>query len=122
MSFDWKEYLNLAKELAKSNDEARLRSAISRAYYSVFCKAKSLFGDKIQLTRKSIDHRLISEYLKAQDNENLKKLGVYLERLRVDRNRADYDDEFPNLTNQAEIDLLMAQKAYKILEIYEIVQ
>jgi hypothetical protein len=37
MSFDWREYLTLAKELADTsgtvpNFEARLRSGISRAY------------------------------------------------------------------------------------------
>jgi len=38
MRFDWSEYLNLAQELAaisseSTNSEARLRSAVSRAYY-----------------------------------------------------------------------------------------
>jgi hypothetical protein len=37
MPFDWKEYLSLAKELAKCNDEAALRFAISPAYYAAFC-------------------------------------------------------------------------------------
>lgn len=40
MRFDWSEYLNLAQELAaisgdSVNNEAKLRSAISRAYYAV---------------------------------------------------------------------------------------
>src|SRR4051794_36056323 len=41
MSFDWQHYLDLTKELAtkpagSSNIEARLRSAISRAYYTAY--------------------------------------------------------------------------------------
>lgn len=41
MSFDWQHYLDLAKELltkpaGSSNVEARLRSAISRAYYTAY--------------------------------------------------------------------------------------
>lgn len=42
MSFDWKTYFDLALELVQepshfsSSEEARLRSAISRAYYSIF--------------------------------------------------------------------------------------
>ena len=41
MSFDWSQYLNLAKELAgqatiPAEQEARLRDAISRSYYAAF--------------------------------------------------------------------------------------
>ena len=39
MSFDWSEYLDLARELAKFS-EAGQRSAISRAYYAAFCTAR----------------------------------------------------------------------------------
>ena len=44
MSFDWSQYLNLAKELAgqatiPAEQEARLRDAISRSYYLEFFKA-----------------------------------------------------------------------------------
>jgi hypothetical protein len=41
MSFDWSQYLTLAKELAGeatilAEGEARLRDAISRSYYAAF--------------------------------------------------------------------------------------
>lgn len=36
MSFDWREYLNLASILSGNADEASQRTAISRAYYAVF--------------------------------------------------------------------------------------
>jgi hypothetical protein len=36
MSFDWANYLRLAEDLAAKADEASLRTAISRAYYSIF--------------------------------------------------------------------------------------
>jgi uncharacterized protein (UPF0332 family) len=47
MRFDWSEYFNLAQELAvisseATNNEARLRSAVSRAYYSVFFQRSGL--------------------------------------------------------------------------------
>lgn len=47
MSFPWSHYLDLAKALAGqetngvASQEARLRSAISRAYYAVFCTARN---------------------------------------------------------------------------------
>ena len=47
MSFDWSEYLNLAKKLIRagstlSANEACQRTAISRAYYAVYCQARNL--------------------------------------------------------------------------------
>jgi hypothetical protein len=36
MSFDWIDYLRLAEDLAAKDDEAPLRTAISRAYYFIF--------------------------------------------------------------------------------------
>lgn len=41
MHFDWDEYLNLAKELSKTNSDACYRSSISRAYYAAYCRAAS---------------------------------------------------------------------------------
>ena len=46
MSFDWSQYLNLAKELAgqatiPAEQEARLRDAISRSYYAAFILARN---------------------------------------------------------------------------------
>ena len=51
MSFDWSEYLNLAKELANqaiapANQEAKLRTAISRSYYAAFINARNYLRDK----------------------------------------------------------------------------
>ncbi len=59
MSFNWSEYLNLAQELAgrstePPNQEARLRSSISRAYYAAFCKARNyLLGKKYPVPREN---------------------------------------------------------------------
>ena len=46
MSFDWIEYLNLARKLSGKPlqsvaPEAEERAAISRAYYAAFCKARN---------------------------------------------------------------------------------
>lgn len=37
---EWSKFLDLARELAKRDDEAYQRSAVSRAYYSVYCTAR----------------------------------------------------------------------------------
>ena len=55
MSFDWSNYLDLARELQRqgaihSSKEAELRSSISRAYYAAFCKARNYLRDRRRLT------------------------------------------------------------------------
>jgi hypothetical protein len=41
MPFDWNDFLTLAEELAARDDQASKRTAISRAYYSVFHAANA---------------------------------------------------------------------------------
>jgi len=41
MSFDWLGYIRLAENLSDELDESSLRSAVSRAYYGVFCIARN---------------------------------------------------------------------------------
>jgi hypothetical protein len=40
--FDWTSYFVLARELAKRPEEASRRTAVSRAYYAIFNKARLL--------------------------------------------------------------------------------
>ncbi len=45
MTFDPREFLRIANQLAQHNDdEASLRSAVNRAYYSVFLLARQKVG------------------------------------------------------------------------------
>ncbi len=102
MSFDWGEYLRLAKSLARTSNEAELRSSISRAYYAVFNTARRIIVNKglgYLPTWSHKDHKKVPEifekYLKAVEiSEGLKRLRNY-------RNKADYDDVFPNLIKTA---------------------
>jgi uncharacterized protein (UPF0332 family) len=60
------DFLHLAIQLGQSNDEARLRTAVSRAYYGVFHLAKDLlaeFGVQFPATEKQhskLPHCLIN--------------------------------------------------------------
>jgi len=125
MSFDWGEYLRLAKDLVKKTCEAELRSAISRAYYSVFITARNLLSARnIPITRSGKDHRLVPETLKARGgmsgNRKAIEAGTNLERLRDDRGTADYENNFPNLNKQTRLDLKIAEKTYnRLLELEE---
>lgn len=114
MTFDWNEYFKLAQELSQRKDgtdpqrEARLRSAISRSYYSVFCSARNhLNKKKVPLPKENIHASVKDQYRNSSDT-TLRQIGNNLERLRIDRNKADYDDSFDRLNNTAVLHLMMA--------------
>jgi uncharacterized protein (UPF0332 family) len=105
--FDWDEFLKLAKELAQQNDEASLRTAISRIYYAVYWKARIQLEKEGFVVRFGIgrgSHEQVwDEYNNRQGNDNKKifKFGVELKR---NRTKADYKAEIivsRNLANDS---------------------
>ncbi len=99
MSFDWAEYLNLADRLVRdkalfTSDEACFRAAISRAYYSAFCAARNRARDRdgLIVTNTVSDHRLVKDHYERAPDRSRQKIGVWLDRLRLNRNQADYAD------------------------------
>lgn len=123
MRFDWSEYFNLAQELAiisenSANNEAKLRSAISRAYYAVFCLARNYLRDvekDPRLSRNKTpdinEHQYVAEefiYHKSKAKKMI-KLGENLSRLRDFRNKADYADTIFNLQGDVKNALNLAQ-------------
>nr|QNO49891.1 hypothetical protein GKKIKBAN_00005 [Methanosarcinales archaeon ANME-2c ERB4] len=116
MTFDWSEYLNLAQELAgdavsSPNEEAKLRSSVSRAYYAPFCKARNhlrdIDGDQIL----SVDppkvnvHTYVRNQFKNSSDKSRKKMGTDLNRLRLRRNKADYKDVVSGLSQLSTVSL-----------------
>ncbi len=99
MPFDWKHYLDLARDLSQptttdaGQQEARLRSSVSRAYYAAFCHARNhcrdVFG--FQPTYGTEDHTKVRDFLRYKVS---KRQGIadMLDHLRRWRNKADYDD------------------------------
>ena len=108
MTFDWSEYLELAQELAgdgagSPNEEAKLRSSVSRAYYAAFCKARNHLRDidGYQISQHVNVHKHVRDQFKDSSDKSRKKIGTDLDRLRKRRNKADYDDfvnKLPQLT------------------------
>lgn len=122
MSFDWSDYLNFAKELAPrpvsaATQESRLRCAISRAYYANYCKARNHLRDKEgQTIPKQDAHKYVIDMFLNSTERKRKDLGKDLNRLRVDRIKADYHDEFNGLPAQTEIVLMLAEKVISNLD------
>lgn len=113
VEFDWIEFLNIAKELSEdknlhSSQEAKLRCAISRAYYAVYHKARKIvlpsqvkgFGS----------HQQVIDTLQESDDAARRKLGADLNRLKGKRHKADYVDRVQNLPALAEEALIEAEE------------
>lgn len=101
MSFDWSEFYKLAQELigrgnVSASREAKLRSAISRAYFAAHCSARNHL---VNVDRDTVDsdnraHKQVVEKFKSSTDKERIEIGESLNRLRQYRGRADYDDTF----------------------------
>jgi len=102
LSFDFGDYLNLAEALVNergrlATEEACLRSAVSRAYYSVFILARDFTATKEEEIadfdskgKKLGSHERIIEHFKNSCDARRQKIGLSLDRLREFRVQADY--------------------------------
>src|SRR5437899_3066148 len=101
MSFDWTEYLLLAEEMSglipanPASEEARQRSAVSRAYYAAFHVCLNKLGAKVPAYQNS--HLAVVEYFQYNQSKTYKDIGTRLNRLLLDRRMADYDEEIMRL-------------------------
>ena len=130
MTFDWVDYLILAKTLqtnAKNQNslrEAMLRSAISRAYYSVFNIAKNyLISLGIRFDGSAEEHRIIQkkfEDLSQRESDGTKRLNLAeisnsLSVLRSFRNKADYETVVSGIDRKGEAAVIRAEKVYDLI-------
>ena len=123
MSFEWSRYLTLAQELTDQavkssgqDTEARLRCAISRAYFAAFGEVQNHLrkeGNFIPNTARG--HQIVVRLLKESADKTCQKMGQLLEDLRTSRNLADYDDVVPNLLALTNGALVLAETAISLL-------
>lgn len=119
MSFDWKEYYDLARELTgsggvPSTEEARLRSAISRAYYASFCGARTQYPARRSFP--GSEHSFVWNQFKNSADLTRKVIGTEGDRLRRDRNLADYEDAVTALPSLAAKALVRSDKILNLLK------
>jgi len=117
MPFDWLEYLDLAKSLQNkhSNDysqEAAFRSAVSRAYYAVFCYARNFVRDHegFSPSNSARDHSLVKIHFQKQGQSDI---AGKLNDLRRWRNRCDYEDTVDDLS---ELLIDAIEKAQEVID------
>ena len=105
MSFDWAEYLALARHLLQPGTttvsaEAALRCAISRSYYAVFCSARNYLRDR-GLYQPTYDYKDHGRVPKSMTNHGFPHLATDMNRLRQRRIAADYQDSISKPHDQA---------------------
>jgi uncharacterized protein (UPF0332 family) len=124
MSFDWESYLWVARELAGEevsgvDEEAKLRAAISRAYYAAFHKARLHLENADHDPRVPIDgkaHEYVRQEFENHPEQARKLIGQNLGRLKSFRTRADYRDIFSRLKETTSLSLKIAQEIIDGLE------
>jgi len=123
MSFDWTEYLNLADVLVRdrasyTNEEACFRAAISRAYYSAFCLARNRARDVegLVVTNSAADHGLVKGHYLQSPHKQRRKIGTRLDRLRLNRNKADYADSISGAESLSTSSLMLARNVLNALK------
>ncbi len=94
--FEWPKFFTLAEELgARHDDEAALRSAVSRGYYAVFGTAREL------LRTEGVDEEVLRSHWKVwrgyKQASGRRALGIDGARLKAKRLRADYANTIDDL-------------------------
>lgn len=89
--FDWPDYLDFARRIAAETDnEAALRTAISRAYYAVFNFALERLVEHGFIPGGPDPHRRVWRAYQSSDNPDCRRIGAIGFLLRDRRNVADY--------------------------------
>lgn len=135
MNFAWEKYLELAEglfkvDLAKTDEEARWRSAISRSYYYAFLIARNYLRDVEEHppVQSGSTHLWVQEQFETiltldstETDKTRHKIYTILNRMHTNRKTADYEDSFdlkglaPNLEKLTETEIKQAKKIKDLL-------
>lgn len=97
--------MELARELEKENDEAKLRSSISRAYYAAYCSSRNYMenpcGRKLPFDEPT--HQYVIDYFSGKKGVRTTprrlKIAQNLIRMRQKRRTADYNNNIHAVVN-----------------------
>jgi uncharacterized protein (UPF0332 family) len=111
-SFDWADYLTLATTLSANGDEASQRSAISRAYYSVF-HAATLHAKPNGYNERS--HGRLWKMYQADADLNARRLSVLGNQMKRAREDADYVAQVARVSDVMTLQLATATQFATVL-------
>lgn len=116
---DWFSYYELAQEWVEHAGEAHKRSAVSRAYYAMYCTARDKLKDAGRYNPPSCgsNHTHVWNSYKAdlQYPERV-QVGVLGTRLRLARNKADYHDFIDHFSDLVEVAMSDAEELKSYLD------
>lgn len=111
---DWAGYLALAERLSHEQEEASLRSAVSRAYYSAYNTARQqVCAKEPMFSFRDDDHWKVWEWYSKQPGRGA-QVQTIGQALRSLRNRADYD-RLSNYKAEAESAVRKAKQLLMLL-------
>lgn len=102
MSFTWQAFADLASVLANETDEARLRTAINRAYYAAYHAASAYVrAHDLCPPDQHLSHSLVWRLIRGADGQRNEAIGRRGDALRKLRVMADYQNPFPHDVSKA---------------------
>ncbi len=115
MAFEWSHYIDLAEELNSATaTDAKMRTAISRAYYGVFCICRR--KKDMHLVYYEHIHKEVVKRYKESENSCEYTIGNILDGLRKKRIEADYTAIYPITWQQTKIDINQARSIINLFE------
>jgi hypothetical protein len=109
--FDWSTYLALARELATRNDEAALRSSVSRAYYYIYHLGLTRAQNNgFIISRGESSHKQVWRLFTDNPETLCAQLGQLALRLKEKRERADYEPNYARIQDDLPIVLEDAER------------
>lgn len=115
---DWFSYFEVAQEWADGG-EAHKRSAVSRAYYAMYCTARNKLDDAGRYNPPDCgsSHIHVWNFFKEDsEHPDRRPIGVLGTRLRRARNRADYCDFIDDFFDDVETAMDNAAELKELLE------
>ena len=114
---DWLAYFDLAQDLAEHGQEAHQRSAVSRAYYAMFCSVRDILdgADDYNPPEGGSQHTYVWNAL-GRAPYQAEYVGEIGHRLREARRKADYENYIDNLPYLVENAMMDAEELKDTLE------
>lgn len=119
---NWFDYIVLAERLVGERDEASKRTAVSRAYYGALNASRLWLDTNVAPIERHRVHakvwgafRTAGGYAPTRAGREWELVADLGDKLRVLRNRADYDDSFAGLEHDAVEAVGVAKRIVAIL-------
>ncbi len=110
---DPKDFLDLAQNLSRTNNEASLRTCISRSYYALFNLMAQFINKEVEkLSHSAEDHEKVYRYFNNCGLPNVAIIASDLNDLRDGRNDSDYKLNLRFDSNEATLMYFKARTAF----------